>query len=396
MSLQWMSLIGTIWLQSTSGTNSNFPAYSSQLKQLLSLSQLQLNNLALASDAGKLLGWFSGIAAVYLPLWMVLMIGTSLGFIGYGVQYLFLANWLPNNSLAYWHIFLLTSLAGNSICWINTVSYIIAIQNFPLDRQIAVGLSTSYQGLTAKIFTDIVNVVVRNSSSLTERAKIYLLLNATVPLLVSIVAAPVVRHVQIGKSKKLESGFMLMFFITIATGIYAVISSLDSVVGFLPSFAVAIGMGGFLLIPFAVPILEKFKETRQQKCWIRKVAPSSARVCSVNTDDHHQFDFDNNNNNNNTVIVDVVSSSSESVKEIFEVRVREEIGAIRMLRRIEFWLYFFVYLFGVTLGLVYMNNLGQIVESRGSSRTTALVSLSSSFVFFGRIIPSLLDYYFSK
>lgn len=396
MSLQWMSLIGTIWLQSTSGTNSNFPAYSSQLKQLLSLSQLQLNNLALASDAGKLLGWFSGIAAVYLPLWMVLMIGTSLGFIGYGVQYLFLANWLPNNSLAYWHIFLLTSLAGNSICWINTVSYIIAIQNFPLDRQIAVGLSTSYQGLTAKIFTDIVNVVVRNSSSLTERAKIYLLLNATVPLLVSIVAAPVVRHVQIGKSKKLESGFMLMFFITIATGIYAVISSLDSVVGFLPSFAVAIGMGGFLLIPFAVPILEKFKETRQQKCWIRKVAPSSARVCSVNTDDHHQFDFDNNNNNNNTVVVDVVSSSSESVKEIFEVRVREEIGAIRMLRRIEFWLYFFVYLFGVTLGLVYMNNLGQIVESRGSSRTTALVSLSSSFVFFGRIIPSLLDYYFSK
>lgn len=391
-----MSLIGTIWLQSTSGTNSNFPAYSSQLKQLLSLSQLQLNNLALASDAGKLLGWFSGIAAVYLPLWMVLMIGTSLGFIGYGVQYLFLANWLPNNSLAYWHIFLLTSLAGNSICWINTVSYIIAIQNFPLDRQIAVGLSTSYQGLTAKIFTDIVNVVVRNSSSLTERAKIYLLLNATVPLLVSIVAAPVVRHVQIGKSKKLESGFMLMFFITIATGIYAVISSLDSVVGFLPSFAVAIGMGGFLLIPFAVPIVEKFKETRQQKCWIRKVAPSSARVCSVNTDDHHQFDFDNNNNNNNTVVVDVVSSSSESVKEIFEVRVREEIGAIRMLRRIEFWLYFFVYLFGVTLGLVYMNNLGQIVESRGSSRTTALVSLSSSFVFFGRIIPSLLDYYFSK
>lgn len=395
MSLQWMSLIGTIWLQSTSGTNSNFPAYSSQLKQLLSLSQLQLNNLALASDAGKLLGWFSGIAAVYLPLWMVLMIGTSLGFIGYGVQYLFLANWLPNNSLAYWHIFLLTSLAGNSICWINTVSYIIAIQNFPLDRQIAVGLSTSYQGLTAKIFTDIVNVVVRNSSSSTERAKIYLLLNATVPLLVSIVAAPVVRHVQIGKSKKLESGFMLMFFITIATGIYAVISSLDSVVGFLPSFAVAIGMGGFLLIPFAVPIVEKFKETRQQKCWIRKVAPSSARVCSVNTDDHHQFDFDNNNNNN-TVVVDVVSSSSESVKEIFEVRVREEIGAIRMLRRIEFWLYFFVYLFGVTLGLVYMNNLGQIVESRGSSRTTALVSLSSSFVFFGRIIPSLLDYYFSK
>lgn len=390
-----MSLIGTIWLQCTSGTNSNFPAYSSQLKQVLSLSQLQLNNLALASDAGKLLGWFSGIAAVYLPLWVVLMIGASLGFIGYGVQYLFIANRIP--SLAYWHIFLLTSLAGNSICWINTVSYIIAIQNFPLDRQIAVGLSTSYQGLTAKVFTGIVNMVVGNSSSSdhTERAKTYLLLNATVPLLVSFVAAPVVRNVQIGKTKKLESGFKLMFFITMATGIYAVISSLDSIVGSLPPVVLVIGMGVFLLVPLAVPVAEKLREMQQKKCWLRR-APSS-RVCNVNTADQY-LDSDNNNIVDDVVRVEIRSSleSSDQQKETFEVRVKEEIGATAMLRRIEFWLYFFVYLFGVTLGLVYMNNLGQIVESLGSSRTSALVSLSSSFVFFGRLIPSLLDYYFSK
>ncbi|OMO82952.1 Nodulin-like protein [Corchorus capsularis] len=82
IALQWLSLVGIIWLQSINGTNSNFPAYSSQLKLLLSISQLQLNNLAFASDAGKLFGWLSGIAADYLPLWLVLIIGSSLGLIG--------------------------------------------------------------------------------------------------------------------------------------------------------------------------------------------------------------------------------------------------------------------------------------------------------------------------
>ncbi|MCI27963.1 hypothetical protein A2U01_0049163 [Trifolium medium] len=81
--LQWLSLVGIIWLQAINGTNSNFPAYSSQLKQLLSISQIQLNNLAFASDAGKLFGWFSGLAAIYLPLWLVLTIGSFLGLIGY-------------------------------------------------------------------------------------------------------------------------------------------------------------------------------------------------------------------------------------------------------------------------------------------------------------------------
>lgn len=124
MALQWLSLVGIIWLQSIAGTNSNFPAYSSELKRILSISQLQLNNLASASDAGKLLGWISGVAAVHLPLWLVLLIGSLLGMLGYGLQYLFLADLLPPSaSLSYWQIFFLTVLAGNSICWINTVCY---------------------------------------------------------------------------------------------------------------------------------------------------------------------------------------------------------------------------------------------------------------------------------
>ncbi|PKI58019.1 hypothetical protein CRG98_021599 [Punica granatum] len=67
---KWLSLVAAIWLQSITGTNTNFPAYSSHLKQVMSISQVQLNNLAFANDAGKLFGWLSGIAALYLPLWV--------------------------------------------------------------------------------------------------------------------------------------------------------------------------------------------------------------------------------------------------------------------------------------------------------------------------------------
>ncbi|KAL3530955.1 hypothetical protein ACH5RR_010277 [Cinchona calisaya] len=383
MVIQWLSLIGAIWLQSVNGTNSNFPVYSSQLKRLLSISQLQLNNLALASDAGKLLGWFSGIAAAYLPLWLVLMIGATLGFIGYGVQYLFLTGQIP--SLSYWHIFLLTSLAGNSICWINTVSNIIAIQNFPLDRQIAVGVSTSYQGLTAKIFTALVDIVSRTSPN--ERAKTYLLLNAILPILVCVAASPIAKHVKIGKSKNLAGGFVAMFVITSATGIYAVISSFSSITSAVPPVIMAVGMGLFLIFPLGVPLGEKIREKLQRKCWLRK----ENRVCNVPTE-----------NNGDDLMrsmesgVDHQEQENASKLACEDVRGREEIGVKLMLQRVDFWLYYFVYLFGPTLGLVYLNNLGQIAESRGSSGTSSLVSLSSSFTFFGRLIPSLLDYYLTK
>ncbi|KAH8490551.1 hypothetical protein H0E87_022914 [Populus deltoides] len=368
--LQWLSLVGIIWLQSVNGTNSNFPAYSSQLKQLLSMSQVQLNNLAFASDAGKLFGFFSGIASLYLPLWVVLLIGSTLGLAGYGLQYLFITNQI--SSLSYAHIFLLTVLAGNSICWINTVCYVVTIQNFPSDRQVAVGLTTSYQGLSAKIYTVLVDSF---TFSPVRRAKAYLLLSSLSPLLVSVVAAPLVRDVNVGTSTNMKVGFVVMFLITIATGVYAVVSSLGSVSSRLPPLCNAIGILVFLLAPLAIPMAEKMKEkllNGEMKVYIEEnVGDHVERIESgVKVEDDHTREG--------------------------EVGAKEEIGVMLMLKRVNFWLYFFVYLSGATLGLVYLNNLGQIAESRGCSGTSSLVSLSSSFGFFGRLMPSLLDFFLSK
>ncbi|CAN4098679.1 unnamed protein product [Withania somnifera] len=382
MSKQWMSLVGTLWLQSMAGTNTNFPAYSSQIKKLLSISQIQLNNLAFASDAGKLLGWFAGIAANYLPLWLVLLIGSTLGLIGYGVQYLFLTNHI--HSLSYWPVFSLTFLAGNSICWINTVSYIVSIQNFPLDRQVAVGLSTSYISLSAKIITDIVDVI--NVFTPSESAKTYLLLNSVLPLFFAVVVAPLIRETKIEKSRKLSDGFRVMFVVTLATGIYAVITSIKPAISKLwPRLLSLIGMGIFMLLPILVPLSERIKEHWHGKCWIRR----DPRICDLSNLEEAST------NKETTTPQEEINCG---VKEDNDVGfgVMEEIGAKKMLMKLNFWLYFFVYLFGATLGLVYLNNLGQIADSRGCTRTSSLVSLSSSFGFFGRLLPSLFDYLSSR
>jgi hypothetical protein len=94
-----------------------------------------------------------------------------------------------------------------------------------------------------------------------------------------------------------------------------------------------------------------------------------------------------------------VDRTENGLKEGDQVGVKDEeiIGVKLLLQMFDFWLFFFVYLFGATLGIVFLNNLGQITESRGYSGTTHdFVSLCSSFVFFGRLIPSLMDYCFSR
>ncbi|KAB5512945.1 hypothetical protein DKX38_029973 [Salix brachista] len=351
--LQWLSLVVIIWLQSVSGTNTNFPAYSPQLKELLSMSQVQLNNLAFASDAGKLFGFFSGIAALYLPLWLVLLIGSTLGLVGYGLQYLFITHQI--SSLSYAHIFLLTVLAGNSICWINTVCYVVIIQNFPSDRQVSVGLTTSYQGLSAKIYTVLVDALFFSPD---KRAKSYLLLNSILPLLVCVMAAPFVRDFNVGTSKN---------------------SSLGSLPSWLPPLGNAICILVLLLAPLVIPMAEKIREVLLNG-EIMKVSVEK------NAGDNHVERIESG--------IEVVDDDHRRGND--QVSVKEDIGAMSMLKRVDFWLYFFVYFSGATLGLVYLNNLGQIAESRGFSGTSSLVSLSSSFGFFGRLLPSFLDYFLQR
>ncbi|OAY70446.1 Protein NUCLEAR FUSION DEFECTIVE 4 [Ananas comosus] len=398
-SLQWLSLVGTLWLQSINGANSDFPVYSSQLKDLKHFSQVQLNFLAFASDAGKLFGWFSGIAANHLPLWLVAVIGAVLGLIGYGLQFLF----LENSNLSYWHLFILTSLAGNGICWINTVCYLICIKNFSFDSRVAVGISTSYVGLSAKVYTVVAEAVF--SPRAKSKAKSYLLLNAVTPVLVTTLVAPFLRVVDAKhKEGKRDPAFVAMFAITLATGVCAVAGSIGSAspTGF-SSREHMLSLGVLLASPLVVPVAFKLKESISD-IWGEK---RERRVHGLSVDEIELGGRERDMEEEGKKEQEEEEEEEEQQQQVVvaeEEMMRggiveggiEEVGGVKMLKRVEFWLYFLSYMFSGTLGLVFLNNLGQIAESRGLGETSTLVSLSSSFGFFGRLIPALLDYSSSK
>lgn len=119
-SSKWMILIASTWIQAFTGTNFDFSSYSSELKSVLGISQVQLNYLSMASDLGKAFGWCSGVSLMYFPLWVVLFIAAFMGLVGYGLQWLLIQRII---FLPYFLVSFLTSLflIGNEIWELNPI-----------------------------------------------------------------------------------------------------------------------------------------------------------------------------------------------------------------------------------------------------------------------------------
>jgi len=386
-------LVGSIWLQTINGPNADFPVYSSQLKEIKGISQVRLNFLAFASDAGKLFGWFAGVAALHLPLWVVALTGATFGLVGYGVQFLF----LDRAGLAYWHLFVLTSLAGNGICWINTVCYLLCIRNFPSHSRVAVSLATSYLGLSAKFYTTMAETIPRAARARYSTTEVYLLLNAVVPMVVTLVAAPSLRVVDLKdkqedhRKRTTEAPFLAMFVITLATGACAIVGSIGAKSIGLSSREHTVSFYVMLALPLLIPV------------WLR-VRESTAKIRETMWENRvHDHDSDGPETTAVSASVSVVEIEAEDKQEQQagpsleqSSSSQEEVGGLRLLRQLDFWLYFSSYMFSGSVGLVFLNNLGQIADSRGLADASTLVSLSSSFGFFGRLLPAFLDYYTAK
>ena len=99
---KWLGLVTAVWIQAISGNNYTFSNYSDALKSLMHLNQLELNNLSVAKDIGKAFGLLAGLASDKLPTWLILLIGSVEGLIGYGVQWLVVSQKIK--PLAYWQV----------------------------------------------------------------------------------------------------------------------------------------------------------------------------------------------------------------------------------------------------------------------------------------------------
>ncbi|THU48793.1 hypothetical protein C4D60_Mb06t02750 [Musa balbisiana] len=391
---KWMVLMATVWIQAFTGTNFDFSAYSSDLKAAMGISQVQLNYLATASDLGKALGWSSGLALLYLPLPFVLLLAAAVGFGAYGAQWLLITHRI---SLPYFPVFLLCLLAGCSICWFNTVCFVLCVRNFPVNRSLALSLTTSFNGVSASLYTLVVNAVGGSCS-------VYLLLNATLPLLVSTIALlPIVRqpptHLLLlapANSARHDSYiFLLLNILAFITGLYLLflnsISSVSSTARLLLAGAVLL-----LLLPLCVPGVICARD------WARRTIFSSSLFSFIGVEDlelkkqlvqSSEDDIDVSVNNGDAFNVndgnDDCSHGEDGRRSCWWwwcwccdrlAALGDEHTATRLVSRGDFWLYYVSYFCAATVGLVYSNNLGQIAQSMGRQSQTTCSSRSTRLV----------------
>lgn len=401
-----MILVATIWIQAFTGTNFDFSDYSSELKSVLGVSQVQLNYLAVASDLGKAFGWSSGLASMCLPLWVVMFMAASMGMLGYGLQWLVIRNVI---TLPYFVVFLLCLLAGCSICWFNTVCFVLCNRNFPANHSLAISLTVSFNGVSAALYTLAANAIDPSTDAL------YLLLNAIVPLITSAAALiPILRQPPVSNPLPPEAVkrdsiiFLGLNVLAVITGLYLLfVSSSDRYVARI-LFSGALVL---LALPLGIPGIVYAQD------WVHRTIHScfnfdGSGFTLVDVDDlelHKEIITQQSSMVNGTMngIIDGerapllsrhnTGTNDGCYQKIIDkdqlVMLGEEHNAPMLLRRLDFWLYYFAYFCGGTIGLVYSNNLGQIAQSLGqSAKTSTLITLYSSFSFFGRLLSAAPDF----
>ncbi|XP_023755049.1 protein NUCLEAR FUSION DEFECTIVE 4 [Lactuca sativa] len=370
---KWTVLVTTIWIMAFTGTNFDFPSYSTQLKSVLEITQVELNYLSMASDFGKLFGWCSGVLLLYLPTWVVLFMAAFLGLFGYGLQWLLIQRVI---SLPYLTVFVLCLSAGCSITWFNTICFVLCIKNFPNNWPLAVSLTVSFNGLTASLY----NLIVTKTTSHNTNSP-YLILNAFLPFVTSILALlPIIQQKELKIDGKNDTyTFTFLYTIAALTGLYLFVLDTQSQ----NIFVVAI----LLLLPLVSP--------KMMQLAVRYHIIGAFGVYLGEGPSYNLVEI-NNYEELYEESLEVKSCGDSAFGKLMEkdrIMVLGEEHSVKLLvARFDFWLYYVAYFCGGTIGLVYSNNLGQIAQSFGYVyKTEALVRIYSTCSFFGRLVSAVPD-----
>ncbi|KAF5179178.1 Nuclear fusion defective 4-like [Thalictrum thalictroides] len=299
-------------------------------------------------------------------------------------------------------VFLLCLLAGCSICWFNTVCFVLCIKNFPTNRALALSLTISFNGVSPALYTLLAKAISSKDDSL------YLVLNSVVPLVTSFAALiPILRQPPL-EPRSTEANrrdsiiFLFLNILAVLTGLYLLLlNSIPTTV-----YVARLLFSGaiiLLVLPLGIPGIVFARE------WARRTIHSSFRLSGsgfnlVEVDDlelHKELlgreDYSVNGNGDTGHMVEGKKEKDGCCEKVIEkdqlTVLGEEHPAHLLVRRWDFWLYYVAYFCGGTIGLVYSNNLGQIAQSLGNNpKTTTLVTLYSSCSFFGRLLSAAPDF----
>ncbi|KAK3412676.1 protein NUCLEAR FUSION DEFECTIVE 4 [Eucalyptus grandis] len=386
---KWLGLVTAVWVQAISGNNYTFSNYSDALKSIMNLTQLELNNLSVAKDVGKAFGLLAGLASDRLPPWVILLIGSVEGLVGYGAQWLVVSE---RATLSYWQMCIFLCMGGNSTTWMNTAILVTCIRNFRKNRGPVSGILKGYVGLSTAIFTDICTALFSDSSAS------FLLMLAVVPIGVCLTAMLFLREVPPSAAEEGGNQDESRYF-TILNGVAVVVAFYLLAYDFIGSShgqVFNVVFVGILLVLLASPLLIPLYD----------LLKSFKKSGSPDVESTEAIDAPLLASQETAEVAEVQRQPATEEPEAAaadgagEVKGKPAIGEdhtiFEAMRTYDFWILFVSFLCGVGTGLAVQNNMGQIGSSLGYDDVSVFVSLISIWGFFGRIISGTGSEYLIK
>lgn len=413
---KWLGFVTAIWVQAIAGNNYTFSNYSQALKSILDLNQLQLNYLSVAKDVGKAFGLVAGFASDHLPPWLILLIGSLEGFLGYGVQWLVVSQRIQ--PLPYWLMCIFLCMGGNSTTWMNTAVLVTCIRNFRSNRGPVVGILKGYIALSTAIFTDICSALFSSSASS------FLLMLTLIPGIVCVTSMifmhPVPCAADEREEKEEAQSFSILNTIAIILALYllafAFIGDLGDVLSPIFSGFLILLLAAPLVVPIKILIQEWYSKDRRSVPWKSHFWKSKSATTGQEPDHMENqtrepllTNSEEPNARENPEISmqaepndagpeSQTSRQNESIEEqsVRKPRIGEDHTIFQAIQKFDFWLLFFAFLCGVGTGMAVINNMGQIGIAMGFTDVSIFVSLISIWGFFGRIAAGSISEYFLR
>ncbi|XP_050366035.1 protein NUCLEAR FUSION DEFECTIVE 4-like [Argentina anserina] len=372
---KWLGFVTAIWVQTISGNNYTFSNYSDALKTLMNLTQLELNNLSVAKDVGKAFGLLAGLASDRFPTWVLLLIGSVEGLVGYGAQWLVVSQRIQ--PLSYWQMCIFLCMGGNSTTWMNTAVLVTCIRNFRSNRGPVSGILKGYVGLSTAIFTVLCAAMFNNNSAN------FILMLAVTPFAVCLTAMVFLREIPPSSSAaedKQESRYF-WFFNGLAVFVALYLLAYDFIPD--PSTLLSYVFSAFLVLLLASPLLVPVYTYIKSWAAIRVGSSDPEKPAPILEEPLLEAE---------KAAVDDVAEEEGRMRPV----IGEEHTIFEAMRTLDFWVLFVSFLCGVGTGLAVMNNLGQIGLALGYVDVSIFVSLTSIWGFFGRIGSGMVSEYFIR
>uniref|UniRef100_A0A2P2IM04 Nodulin family protein n=2 Tax=Rhizophora mucronata TaxID=61149 RepID=A0A2P2IM04_RHIMU len=394
--VKWLGFVTAVWVQAISGNNYTFSNYSDALKTLMSLTQLQLNNLSVAKDVGKAFGILAGLASDRLPTPAILLIGSIEGFIGYGVQWLVVSRRIQ--PLSYWQMCIFLCLGGNSTTWMNTAVLVTCIRNFRRNRGPVSGILKGYVGLSTAIFTDLCTALFSSD------AATFLFMLAVIPFAVCLTAVFFLREIPpdaTAAEEKEESKYFTVFnAVAVIVAVYLLAYDFipSPSEGFSLAFSVILLV--LLAFPLAVPVYIFIKSWKLNRFNEKADIEGHQNIHEPLLGQETGEEIQRKSVLEEEARADVVVAGPPPAEKVSEMRRKPVIGEdhtiLEAFCTLDFWILFASFLCGVGTGLAVMNNMGQIGLALGYVDVSIFVSLTSIWGFFGRIVSGSVSEYFIK